>query len=91
MMLRALAMQTVRAREPVHVTVHQPTPEGTYPTTGRLLGEVWARGSLHHYRVSLGCFVLLAPPHWLALESFQAVLDAGLSLPDSACLAEAVA
>ena len=89
--VESVAMHTVRAREPVHVTVNQPTPKGTFPFTGRLLGEVWARGRLHHYRISMGSFVMLTPPHWLAAESFPAVLEAGLTLPDGAKLAEDVA
>ncbi len=81
MMVRPLAMHTARALEPVTVTVNQPTSEGVFPAIGGLLGEVWARGRLHHYRVRMGCFVLLAPPHWLAPESYPDVLEAGLTLP----------
>ena len=77
-----LAIHRRRARQQVAVTYYQPTGDGTFPGTGTLLGEVWVRGELHHYRISIGAFVLLAPPHWLGVESFPAVLEAGLTVPE---------
>ena len=84
---RPLGMETRRAEEPVQVTVLQPLPEGAHPITGTLLGEVWARGALHHYRIRQGCFVLLAPPHWLSPDSHRAVRKAGLTVLKSARVA----
>jgi hypothetical protein len=57
------------ARVAVPVTLHRPTETGQEVIQGRLLGVMHHRGSLLHYRVSVGegmCY--LAPPHWLASD-----------------------
>jgi hypothetical protein len=51
---------------PVEVTFHRPR-HALDGTTGTLLGAMYARGKLHHYRVRGGNGVIyFAPPGWLA-------------------------
>jgi hypothetical protein len=58
----------VRARRAIPVTVHQPIEEhGTRQFQGRLLGAMYARGMLHHYRVEGDDgHLYLTPPGWVA-------------------------
>ena len=64
----------VRACAAIEVTLHQPIrPEGYQVVTGRLLGAMYDRGVVLHYRVDLGeCVILLAPSGWLTPESLAA-------------------
>jgi hypothetical protein len=64
----------VRARVAVEVTMRRPrsrTPE----VIGTLLGAMYARGKLHHYRVQVGDgLIYLAPPGWLnSLDNHRAI------------------
>jgi hypothetical protein len=82
-----LEARYVRARYPVQVTLHQPGLTENSPgrqITGQLLGEMRARGTLHHYRVAGDDGVLyFAPPSWLAPQSRLVVVWAGLTVPQS--------
>ncbi len=65
-----LASSYVRARRAVPVLVCRPCDSEDIPPlrfSGRLLGAMYARGELHHYRVEDGEGQLyLCPPHWIA-------------------------
>ncbi len=66
----------VRARRAVPVLVDRPLPDGrTRRFAGRLLGAMYDRGVVHHYRVvdETDGQLYLTPPHWLADTS--AVLE----------------
>jgi hypothetical protein len=60
----------IRARRAIPVTVHQPIEEhGTRQFQGRLLGAMYARGVIHHYRVEGDDgHLYLTPPGWMAGE-----------------------
>ena len=77
-----LGERYVRATSKATVTLHQPLPRKQRRVIiGRLLGEMHARGALHHYRVQdANGVVYLAPPTWLALESRLDVVQAGLTV-----------
>jgi hypothetical protein len=80
----ALEARYVRALIPLQVTLHQPGKTVRAPRrviTGRLLGEMHARGKLHHYRVAADDGVLhLAPPGWLSFSSLSDVRKTGLTI-----------
>jgi hypothetical protein len=64
----ALAAGYVRARRAVPVLINQPIhgDEGIRRFRGNLLGAMYARGEIHHYRVEDEDGTLyLVPPHWL--------------------------
>ncbi len=64
-----LAACYVRARRAVPVLVSRPCDSYEIPPIsfhGRLLGAIYARGELHHYRVEDGDGALfLCPPGWI--------------------------
>ena len=67
----------VRAKRAVPVFVDQPVEEGVRRFRGRLLGAMFSRGDVHHFRVEGDDGVLyLTPPHWLVGIPPLLVLDA---------------
>ncbi len=64
-----LAACYVRARRPVPVLVARPAACDDIPPfrfRGRLIGAMYARGELHHYRIEDGEGALfLCPPGWI--------------------------
>ncbi len=63
-----LAACYVRARRAVPVLVNGPGDDEHPPLRfkGRLLGAMYARGQIHHYRVEDAEGALfLTPPHWI--------------------------
>lgn len=94
-----LAARYVQACGTVAVTLHQPGRTRRSPhhvIIGRLLGEMQARSTVHHYRVEGSDGVLyLAPPAWLApacrIEVSNACITARLRDPSFAIVTAMVA
>ena len=76
----------MRAKRAVPVFVDQPITEGVRRFRGRLLGAMFSRGDVHHFRVEGDDGVLyLTPPHWLVGVPPLLVLDTAHEWQPSVC------
>ena len=77
-----LEARFVRLADRIAVTFAKPVEHGRpEKITGDLLGTMYARGNVHHYRIAADAVVWIVPPIWLTPASRKAV--AMIALPES--------
>ena len=70
----SLDARFVRLAQPIAVTFAKPVEHGRpQEIAGDLLGTMFARGAIHHYRVAADGVVWIVPPIWLTPASAVAL------------------
>ncbi len=76
----------VPARHPVQVTFLRPGPtpkSAALSITGTHLGDMYARGEMHHHRIRTPDGIThLVPPNWLTEPSRQEIMRKEIDGPD---------